>query len=122
MQQQILLPLDGSALAEGVLPHAVALARLSASALVLLQVIPSRSGLPSVAWRVFERRGIQQEYSEAVTAARAALEQTADRLRADGLTIQTVVCIGEPASEILACVTRAPGVWVGVVHGRPCDR
>lgn len=59
MQPQILVPLDGSALAEGVLPHAVALARLSASALVLLQVIPSRSGLPSVASRASERRDIQ---------------------------------------------------------------
>jgi nucleotide-binding universal stress UspA family protein len=50
MQPQILVPLDGSALAEGVLPYAVALARLSANALILLQVIPSRSGLPSIAW------------------------------------------------------------------------
>ena len=120
MQSQILVPLDGSALAEGVLPYAAALARLSASALVLLQVIPSARALPSVAWRAFERRGIQQEYSEAVTAARASLERTADRLRRDGLTVQTVVCIGDPTSEILASATRTPGIrYIAMsTHGR----
>jgi nucleotide-binding universal stress UspA family protein len=119
MQPQILVPLDGSALAQGVLPHVVALARLSASALALLQVIPSRSGLPSVAWRVSERQDIQREWAEAGTAAGASLEQTANRLRADGLTIQTVVCIGEPVSEILAFVTRTPGIQLAMsTHGR----
>jgi nucleotide-binding universal stress UspA family protein len=120
MQPQILVPLDGSALAEGVLPYAVALARLSASTLVLLQVIPSRIALPSIGWRAFERRDIQQAWAEAVTAARASLEQTADRLRADGLTVQTVVCIGDPASEILTSVTRTPGIrFIAMsTHGR----
>jgi nucleotide-binding universal stress UspA family protein len=120
MQPQILVPLDGSALAEGVLPHAAALARLSASGLVLLQVISSRSGLPSVAWRASERRELQQEWAEAVKTTRASLEQIADRLRTDELTVQTVVSIGEPASEILACVTRTPGIQFIAMstHGR----
>ncbi len=40
MQQQILVPLDGSALAESILPYAGALARATSSTLKLLQVKP----------------------------------------------------------------------------------
>ena len=39
MNQQMLVPLDGSVLAEVVMPHAAALARASSAELILLQVI-----------------------------------------------------------------------------------
>ena len=39
MNQQILVPLDGSALAEVVMPYAAALARANSAELMLLQVI-----------------------------------------------------------------------------------
>jgi nucleotide-binding universal stress UspA family protein len=39
MEQQILVPLDGSALAETVLPHAETLARARGYALLLLHVV-----------------------------------------------------------------------------------
>ena len=43
MEQQILVPLDGSALAETVLPHAEALARANGYALLLHVVTPSET-------------------------------------------------------------------------------
>ena len=39
MQKYILVPLDGSTLSEAILPHAVAVAQATKSALLLLQVL-----------------------------------------------------------------------------------
>jgi nucleotide-binding universal stress UspA family protein len=40
MLRQIIVPLDGSTLAEHALPHASAMARATSNSLVLLQVVP----------------------------------------------------------------------------------
>lgn len=43
MLRQMLVPLDGSVLAEKTLPNAVAMARATARSLILLQVVPLTS-------------------------------------------------------------------------------
>jgi nucleotide-binding universal stress UspA family protein len=106
-------------MAEGVLPYAVALARLSAKALILLQVIPSASALPSIGWRASERVEIQREYSEAVAAARASLEQTANQLRADGLVPLDVDAFAEPALEQARHLAAASGATLVLLTAVP---
>ena len=63
--RRILVPLDGSPLAEQALPHAVALARATSSGLTLMQAIPPISyvfpmagtmGAPEQFWKMYEEQ------------------------------------------------------------------
>ena len=70
MQQQILVPLDGSALAESILPYAGALARATSGTLKLLQVKPP----PPVDMEVNGMASILEKWQkQALDAARAYL-------------------------------------------------
>src|SRR5688572_15379086 len=50
MQPQIVVPLDGSSFAEDALPHAVAVARSTKSALVLLRVTTPPGDVERITW------------------------------------------------------------------------
>jgi nucleotide-binding universal stress UspA family protein len=57
MHTQILIPLDGSALAEGALPVALPLARAIAAEVILLQVVsPPPQVDPMTGWPALRRR------------------------------------------------------------------
>jgi nucleotide-binding universal stress UspA family protein len=99
MQQQILVPLDGSTLAESILPHAGALARATSSTLKLLQVKPpplmdmGGNGMTSI---------LENWQKQALDAARAYLTGVADRLQSAGLVVQTEVLEGDQATCIVS--------------------
>ncbi|ETW97506.1 MAG: hypothetical protein ETSY1_22395 [Candidatus Entotheonella factor] len=88
----ILVPLDGSDLAASILDQVGALAQGYGARLLLMTV---GSSLPVSLPRV-------QDIQLSLTfQAEAYLERIRDRLTSNGLQVETTVCIGDPASEIL---------------------
>ena len=99
MRQQILVPLDGSAQAESILPYAGALVRATSSTLKLLQVEPPTlvdmevTGMTPM---------LEKWQKQALDAARAYLTGVAARLQSAGLAVQTEVLEGDPAACIVS--------------------
>jgi nucleotide-binding universal stress UspA family protein len=96
---RILIPLDGSTLAEQVLAHAMALGRPMQAAYTLLQAIdPVILGYTPAAYAMgLDELIIEQER----VAAQSYLAEIAERLRAESLRVETNVAIGPSAAAIL---------------------
>jgi nucleotide-binding universal stress UspA family protein len=97
MYKRILLPLDGSLLAEQALPHAIAQAGRFGAELILLRVVepmlPTETMVPREAIRQAEER------TEALT--REYLERVAARVRKRGIPVQVVTIKGLPRRQIV---------------------
>ena len=95
MINHILVPLDGSSLAECVLPHVLAIASVMSSRVTLLHVLEhphNGNGTPAVDpvdWHL--RKHKSERY----------LEQIAENLRDSGLTIDYNILEGSPAQSII---------------------
>ena len=95
MINHVLVPLDGSALAECVLPHVLAIAPVTNAHVTLIHVLEhpnNRNGSPPidpVGWHM-------QKHESQVY-----LEQTAERLEKSGLDVAHVVLEGNPAESII---------------------
>jgi nucleotide-binding universal stress UspA family protein len=92
MFKHLLVPLDGSPLAECVLPHAVAFAHVFNARVTLLRVLaPPPVGTPvdAVAWQI-DKAG-----------AKAYLGGVAVRLQAAGVPTETVVMAGQPINIVV---------------------
>ncbi|MDZ7780667.1 MAG: universal stress protein [Gemmatimonadota bacterium] len=99
--KHILVPLDGSDLAESVLAPTATLARTTGARLTLAHIVASQSALgaglvPLLPDDIVRIREQANEY----------LENTADRLRSEGLTVDTHVCEGETAAPTVAAVAK----------------
>ncbi|HEU4455125.1 MAG TPA: universal stress protein [Longimicrobium sp.] len=95
MVERILVPLDGSALAEQALPHALAVARAFGSEVLLLRVLGSPTGpVNGVDWRL--RRAEASLY----------LDNVAARLGGAGVEISRHVATGNAPEQILAAVRK----------------
>jgi nucleotide-binding universal stress UspA family protein len=95
----VLIPLDGSPLAEEILEPAVELGKLMNAEYTLLQAIdqPVLGYAPDV-----DAAGIDEQILEQWrAAAQAYLESAAQRLRAEQLKVQTSVVVAPPAMAIL---------------------
>lgn len=93
----ILLPLDGSPLAEEIIVHAAALGCLTDATYTLLRVVEpsalSYTPIDQLDWRTIgDQYAVAQEY----------IDQVADRMRLTGLHVRTAVVVGEPARAILS--------------------
>jgi nucleotide-binding universal stress UspA family protein len=97
MLQHILVGLDGSPLAESILPYVGTLATALAAQVTLLHVIPGMSEWHGSAVAQFYSPLIKQEETE----AHGYLQRVADRLAASGLTVQSRIGVGDAAAEIL---------------------
>ena len=105
MKDYILVPLDGSALSEAILPHAVAIAQANKSAMLLLQVLEpvfepifGAIGLPDYV----EEEQLVEMRDEQLASIHLYLEKIASQLRVDGLEVYTKVIEGNhPATQIL---------------------
>lgn len=94
MFERILTPLDGSPLAEGVLPHVLSIAKVFNSEIVLLSVLNGSEGnerplVDPLDWQV--RR----------TDAQAYLENLRDRVEDLGFSVTCSVETGEPSETIV---------------------
>jgi nucleotide-binding universal stress UspA family protein len=105
VKDYILVPLDGSAFSEAILPYAVAIAQATKSALLLLQVLEpvvepifGTLGLPEYV----EEEQLVEMRDEQFAAIHLYLEKIASQLQVDGIEIYTKVIEGNhPATQIL---------------------
>ena len=109
MYSRILVPLDGSEVAEGALAHAVQMADIFGAELILLRV----AFLPPV---------VQQNLAEAqdivMREGEAYLYEIARQLRGPGRRVRTVVHWGKAAESIIEHAVQQEGsVVVMATHG-----
>ena len=97
--QHVLIPLDGSALAETIVERAVALGTLMDAEYTLLQALdwPTIGYAPELYATGADERGFEQWQDE----AQRYLDQVAERLRTRGLRVHAGTTTGQPASAIL---------------------
>ncbi|MDQ2808464.1 MAG: universal stress protein [Chloroflexota bacterium] len=120
MHEAILVPLDGSPLAETVLPPAAALAAATGRDLLLLGVTPGPARLSGLAWPQLGLLAQIPDRPAEATAYRDYLTGVAARLTADGLAVRAHLRQGDPAEQILAQLRDEPeltGVALAT-HGR----
>ncbi|GIV98096.1 MAG: universal stress protein UspA [Herpetosiphonaceae bacterium] len=117
MEQQILVPLDGSALAEAVLPPAAALARATGRALTLMRVIGPVIGQDFLG---FPSIRSDAHWMDAVAQARSYLTSIANGLRATGLPVSFEIEEGKPAERIVTRIEHDPAISMVAMatHGR----
>ncbi len=93
MYRKILVALENGPADGTLLPHIAALARQLGSALLLVHVADG------FAARNFEQLKLAE--SDEIRADREYLEKTAATLRAGGLTVTTLLALGNPPTEII---------------------
>lgn len=117
----ILVPLDGSELAEAVIPLVADVARSCGASVTLARIVPFPGGIylgspytPLVA---------PDTFNEAMDAARAGthayLSSIASRLKGAGIAVTTVALDGDPASRLLSLISEEKyDLVVMATHGR----
>jgi nucleotide-binding universal stress UspA family protein len=127
---RVLVPLDGSAFAEAVLPDAVELARLLDGELVLLRVVPLLDSLPPPGSAVWDVSALDTLQAEAGPYLRDIAERCADECPRG---IRTAIRVGVPADAIVAAIdeeqvsvvmmaTHAHSRWHRCLLGSVTDR
>src|SRR5690349_24355123 len=96
--RQILVPLDGSPLAETVLPYAITLAKASSARLLLLRSLHMQVALAPLMGMMPPEESIQQIWDDEETLAGNYLAATAERLGEAGVPVATVVTEGIAAA------------------------
>ncbi|MFW6150648.1 MAG: universal stress protein [Chloroflexota bacterium] len=110
MYERILVPLDGSKLAELALPYAQHLAARLGSALTLLAISLSEEAGPYYEHEIYIDR--------AVEVARTAMEELADKLGRERVPIERSLVVGHPAEEIVRYADQGADLVVMASHGR----
>src|SRR5262245_43755592 len=93
MYRKILVALENSAADRTLLPHISQLARLLGSELLLVHVADGWAA------RNYDRLGLAE--SEEMKEDRQYLDQIATQLRAEGMTVNAKLALGDPPAEIL---------------------
>lgn len=113
--KRIVVPLDGSALAERILPRVAKLAELDGAELTLLYVLSSDT---------YSQRGIRDPmmpwWEKDIASAEAYLFPVAAKLRRRGLTVSSDIVIGEDVPEKIAEFVRCEKADLIAIatHGR----
>lgn len=93
MYNKILVALDNSDADKSLLPHVTALARQFKSQLLLVHVADG--------WVARNFNRLKLAESEEMKTDRAYLGETAEKFRAQGLTVTTMLSLGDPPTELL---------------------
>ncbi len=93
MYKKILVALDNSPVDQSLLPHIAALAKIHHSHLLLVHVAEG--------WAARHFSDLLLKESEEMQKDRRYLEAAAEKLRAQGLSVRTILALGEPSMEIL---------------------
>jgi nucleotide-binding universal stress UspA family protein len=117
----ILVPLDGSPFSEQALEHAEKVARSYQAKVVLMRVgkviAPEALGIPELSQAFANELAAQQARKEA--AAANYLDERAQKLLAHGLQVDTLVRIGDAATQIVeAAETLKVDLVIMSSHGR----
>ena len=125
MYRKILVAVENSAADRTILAHVADLARLTGAELLLVHVADGWAA------RHFDQLNLRE--SEEMKSDRAYLDQIRDGLTGRGLTVQTELARGDPASELIR-VAREQGVDLiamsthghrflsDLLHGTTADR
>jgi nucleotide-binding universal stress UspA family protein len=114
--ERVLVPLDGSALAEAILPFAERVAGPLDAEVILVRVVEPISPAEAMA-----SAGVvtPDTYLVREMEARRYLQDLAGRLSEKGLRVKTRVEVGRPSDEILAAAKSAGADLVAMTtHGR----
>ncbi|MCA9877079.1 MAG: universal stress protein [Thermomicrobiales bacterium] len=122
MYDRIVVPLDGSTMAETALPGAVAQARVSAAPVHLLRVIPVYGNEPTGAriTRTLQSPNVSWLLEAQVTDVRAYLGDLAEVLLLQGVAVTTDIRCGLPDEELIRALQpgdlvvatfRSPSRW-----------
>ena len=110
--QRILVPLDGSALAEAALPQATDLASRLSGSIFLVRAVPlARQRATAIlagsggmeAMSTVDVAAIDEALELQTQEARTYLEEEAGALKEKGIAVEWEVRQGVPADEIIAC-------------------
>jgi len=115
MMHRILVGLDGSALAETILPTVTTLAKRLAAEIVLLHVthVPGAIQVSDLGAALDEVVGQQQR------AARAYLDEVVHRVQEAPLGVRSELAVGDAAPEIVGCAERSHVDLIALAtHGR----
>lgn len=117
MITRLLVPLDGSALAEVVIPWVKVFARLTNATVILTQVVEPIEPIFELAgtWEFANQAAERQEEAEQV--AQRYLTRATQQLSDEGITVQTRVLVGSPTTMILQAAGEADLV-IMATHGR----
>jgi nucleotide-binding universal stress UspA family protein len=123
MFKKILVCLDGSELAEQILPYAVEEALRFQGKLVLLQVIPEpvafSPGIPGAEAAPIRTDNMLEEAETALEGARNYLEKIATPLRKKGIKVEAVSVLGRAGETILSYADRNKVNLITIAtHGR----
>jgi nucleotide-binding universal stress UspA family protein len=115
MYKKILVPLDGSALAERALNHAVEIARGTGAELILLEVVtPPLAAVPEAGFTE-EIRSVQ----EVAAQSKAYLNMLASRATREGVRVRIVILEGAADGAILGYAHEEDvDIIVMSTHGR----
>jgi len=102
MYQHILIPLENSATDQVILDHIKPLVTLTGAKLLLLHVADG--------WVARNFNQLKLAESEEMKSDREYLETIAGRLRGDGFSVETMLALGDPPTEIIK-----------VAEGEHCD-
>ena len=113
--RKILVPLDGSPLAEKALPHAVELAKKMMMEVVLVRApaAPRAASLDQESDPAF-----QQIAKEIIKEAQTYLEAKVKEIQANGLKVSSLMLEGEAAGEIIDLAHKTPDNLIAIcTHG-----
>jgi manganese transport protein len=102
MYQHILIPLENSATDQVILDHIKPLVTLTGAKLLLLHVADG--------WVARNFNQLKLAESEEMKSDREYLENVAGQLRGDGFSVETMLALGDPPTEIIK-----------VAEGEHCD-
>ncbi len=118
MYQKILVPLDGSELAECVLPHVESIAKGCGVREVILVRVAEPFNLPS-GYAYLSPEQIKEIDTENEVIAKDYLNQMVSQVKLDGVKVQTQVIIGKAADSLADYATKNGfDLIVIATHGR----
>jgi nucleotide-binding universal stress UspA family protein len=120
MYDKILVPLDGSELAECVLPHVESIARGCGTQSVIFIRVVEPFHLPGGFFGVdFSASEVRRIDSEHKAAAEKYLAQVVGRTKYDGVAVHSEIIMGRPAESIAEYATKNNVDLIAIAtHGR----
>ncbi|MBI4188030.1 MAG: universal stress protein [Chloroflexi bacterium] len=124
MYKKVLVPLDGSELAECVLPHVESIARgCGTQSVVFLRVVEPFVYMMASGWEnggsFFSGEEIERINSTNRAAAKHYLDQLVSRIKYDGVNIQSAIVIGKAADSIAEYAVKNGVDLIAIAtHGR----
>ena len=118
MYKKIMVPLDGSQIAECVIPHIEAIAKKSAAKVELVTVIEPLD-IPTRGQIAISDDEIKQIEAAGKKEANKYLDQVSDRLTKAGIKIDTVILSGKAADRLTRyAVNNGVDLIIMATHGR----